>query len=89
MSQELFHPAKGAGFQTKINLEELWKEFGNVCVDNNDRIDTKWRGFKKGTSRFEVWRWFEDQSKDFSVAKHLYNIGREECLTQKPNSTRK
>lgn len=41
-------------------LKELWKEFSEVPIDGNDRIERDFRDFPKGTDRFEIWRWFDD-----------------------------
>ena len=49
---------------TRISLDEirrLWKEFSEVPVDNDDKIGRDFLDFKKGTDRFEVWHWFDDQ----------------------------
>lgn len=48
---------------TDMDLEyakALWAEFGDVPIDNYDRITCSWRSFEKGTNRFVIWRWFED-----------------------------
>lgn len=38
----------------------LWAEFGDIPIDNYDRITCRWRSFEEGTNRFVIWRWFED-----------------------------
>ena len=42
-------------------LRGLWEKFGDVPVDNEDRIERGFMGFRKGTDRFDVWYWFDDQ----------------------------
>lgn len=45
------------------NLEmarQLWKEFRDVPIDDNDCIECDWRSFPKGTYRFNIWNWFEE-----------------------------
>ena len=54
--------------------KQLWLEFGDVLIDDNDCITCEWRSFSKGTSRFDIWHWFESFF-DVSVAKDL--IGRD------------
>ena len=49
---------------------QLWEEFGDVPVDENDCITCEWRSFPKGTCRFDIWKWFEVFF-DVSVAKDL------------------
>lgn len=49
---------------------DLWSEFGDVPIDNNDAIETDWYSFKKGTNRFEIWQWFENAFK-ISIEKDL------------------
>ncbi len=58
------------------NLEmakQLWEEFGDVPIDNNDCITYEWRSFPKGTNRFEIWHWFETFF-EVSVAKDLMEV---------------
>lgn len=45
----------------KSTIEALWQEFGNCCIDDNDRIDSPWCGWEAGTDRFEIWHWFDAQ----------------------------
>lgn len=55
------------------NLEmarQLWEEFGDIPIDDNDSIVCQWRSFPKGTDRFYIWKWFEDFF-EISVAKDL------------------
>ena len=40
-------------------IRELWKEFSEVPVDNDDRIESDFNGFEAGTDRFEVMGWFD------------------------------
>ena len=45
----------------RSTIEALWREFGNCCIDGNDRIDSSWCGWEFGTDRFEIWHWFDAQ----------------------------
>lgn len=38
----------------------LWREFSDTPTNNNDEIDQDFLHFKKGTSRFDIWHWFEE-----------------------------
>ena len=51
----------------------LWKEFGDVPIDDNDCITCRWRSFEKGTNRFDIWKWFEDFF-ELSVAEDLMEV---------------
>ena len=56
--------------KTLEELKQLWEEFGNVPVDNNDAIETVFLDFPEGTDRFEIWHWFDEQCPN-GVAKDL------------------
>lgn len=53
--------------------EALWKEFGDVAIDSKENITEDWHGFKKGTNRYEIWTWFEEQF-NLSVAIDLMHL---------------
>ena len=40
--------------------QQLWNELTDVYIDDNDCIDTDWYIFTKGTSKYDIWHWFED-----------------------------
>ena len=40
---------------------ELWAELGDVCIDDNERIDAEWREYPAGTPREEIWLDFEEK----------------------------
>lgn len=42
-------------------LPELWEQFSNIPVNNDDEIEEDFLCFEKGTSKFDVWRWFDDR----------------------------
>ena len=42
-------------------LPELWEQFSNVPVNNDDEIEEDFLCFEKGTSKFDVWHWFDDR----------------------------
>lgn len=41
-------------------LEKLWQELADIQVDTNDCILKRFKQFKKGTHKFEIWHWFDD-----------------------------
>jgi len=47
--------------------KELWKEFGTISIDDNECIETEFDDFPAGTSRYDIWRWFEEEFEDFIV----------------------
>ena len=54
--------------------EDLWEELGDVPLDGDtDNIDEDWYSFPKGTSRFEIWTWFEEAF-NLSVAIDLMHL---------------
>lgn len=53
--------------------KELWEEFGDVIVDDNECIESPWRTFDAGVSRYDIWHWFESFF-GVSVAKDLMEV---------------
>lgn len=46
------------------NLEkakELWEQFGDIPINDNDEIEEPFLDFPVGTNRFEIWEWFEEK----------------------------
>ncbi len=64
--------ARSRGQKTK-EAEEMWKDFGDVPINENEEIEQEWFIFGKGTSRQEIWHWFESKY-NISVAKDLMGI---------------
>lgn len=44
-----------------LTLKELWDEFSEVPVNNNDEIEEAFLSFPAGTSKFDVWHWFDER----------------------------
>ncbi len=40
-------------------IEELWKKFSDVPVNNNDEIDTDFYIWEKGMDKMFIWQWFD------------------------------
>ena len=41
-------------------IKKRWNEFSNIPINNNDTIERDFYNFKKGTNRFDVWKWFDE-----------------------------
>lgn len=41
-------------------LERLWGELGDVAIDDDEAIDRDWHWYPAGTSRYEIWRDFDE-----------------------------
>lgn len=54
-------------------LEYLWKEFGDVLIDDNECIMDDFLGFECGTHRGEVWHWFDERYSG-GVAKLMFEV---------------
>ena len=52
-------------------VREMWEEFGNVPVNNDNEIEQDFYHFEKGTDRDEVWHWFEEIDPTFSVGEMI------------------
>ena len=67
------------GFQEEIlkteleKAKELWEQFGDIPIDDNDCIVEPFKQFPIGTDRFEIWHWFEREF-NVSVAKDLMEV---------------
>lgn len=42
-------------------LRQLWRDFGDTPIDDDDCIEEGFLDFETGTDRFEVWHWFDDE----------------------------
>lgn len=41
------------------HAEKLWTDFTAVPINDDDTIDIPFLHFEKGTYRFDIWHWFE------------------------------
>lgn len=60
---------------SRIKALEAWLEFGDVPVDEDDNTESEFKHFPVGTSKFDIWHWFEDEF-DVSVAEDLMEVGK-------------
>lgn len=44
-----------------LTLKELWERFADVEVNAEDEIEEDFICFPVGTSKFDVWHWFDDR----------------------------
>ena len=44
-----------------LTLPELWQRFSHVPVNSDDEIEDCFLGFPPGTSKFDVWHWFDER----------------------------
>lgn len=42
-------------------LSELWEMFGDIPVNNDDEIEKEFLNFPAGTSKLDVWHWFDER----------------------------
>lgn len=42
-------------------LSELWEMFGDIPVNNDDEIEEDFLNFPVGTSKIDVWHWFDER----------------------------
>ena len=45
----------------RVESKILWKELGDIPVNQNDEIEERFLHFQIGTDRQEIWHWFEDE----------------------------
>ncbi len=57
MNARCLHASNDTHFETVLNL---FSEFSEIQVSNDDEIECNWHTFEKGSCRFEVWKWFEE-----------------------------
>lgn len=55
------------------SAEDLWEELEDVPIDEEENIDEDFYSFTKGTSRYEIWSWFEEAF-GLSVAINLMHL---------------
>jgi hypothetical protein len=42
-------------------LEEIWDQFGDIPINDNDEIVLPFYIWPAGTDRFEIWKWFDQK----------------------------
>lgn len=44
-----------------VTLKRLWELFSEIPINNDDKIERAFLKFPEGTSRFDVWHWFDER----------------------------
>ena len=44
-----------------VTLKELWEQFSEIPVNNDDKIERDFLLFPAGTSKLDVWHWFDER----------------------------
>lgn len=44
-----------------LSLESLWKGFGEIPINNKDKIEEDFMLFPAGTSKFDIRKWFNER----------------------------
>lgn len=44
-----------------VTIETLWDDFSVIPINCNDEIEEDFLCFEPGTSRFDVWHWFDER----------------------------
>jgi hypothetical protein len=42
-------------------VKEMWLEFSNIPIDENECIESDFYHWTMGTNRYEIWHWFDEQ----------------------------
>jgi len=42
----------------------LWEKLGDVAINEDEEIEEDFFKWKKGTSRYEIWHWFDEMLPD-------------------------
>ena len=53
------------------DFKELWNKLGNIPINNNEEIEENFLHFEKGTDKFTVWHWFEENF-DVVLGEYMY-----------------
>jgi hypothetical protein len=67
--------AENDKLRSKRKALEAWIELADVPVDEDDNTESEFKHFPVGTSKFDIWHWFEDEF-DVSVAEDLMKVGK-------------
>lgn len=51
-------------------LEILWKQLGDIPINDYEEIDEDFYIWEKGTNRYDIWQWF-DYNHSLGLAKGL------------------
>ncbi|WP_411691004.1 hypothetical protein [Acinetobacter gandensis] len=57
-----------------LNIEELWNQFGEVIIDQNECIESNFHIWAIGTDRHDIWQWF-DQNSEYGLVSLMFGKG--------------
>lgn len=46
------------------NIAALWQQFNEVIIDQNECIESEFHIWPVGTYRYDIWHWFDQNSKN-------------------------
>lgn len=55
------------------HIKQLWRQFADVPVDDEDCITAPFLHFEIGTDRFDIWHWFDEKCPNGLFADLLYS----------------
>lgn len=61
-------------------LPELWELFSKIPVNVNEEIEVEFLSFPAGTSKFDVWHWFDEGCPNNLHDDLMYNKNKEDKL---------
>lgn len=44
-----------------VTIEKLWDDFSIIPINDNDELEEQFLDFEPGTSRYDVWHWFDER----------------------------
>lgn len=44
-----------------LTLSQLWEKLGDIPVNDNEEIEENFLNFPIGTSKFDIWHWFDER----------------------------
>lgn len=59
-------------FKLLLDAKEIWSNLSNICIDEDENIDTGFMHFEAGTQKLEIWKWIEEKF-NVSVINELMN----------------
>ena len=50
-------------------LKKLWDKLGDIPINDDEEIEEDFLHFEKGTDRYTIWHWFEEENDKFIIGK--------------------
>lgn len=45
----------------ETELKNLWNDFGDIPIDDEEKIEIPFIHFPIGTDRYDIWHWFDEE----------------------------